>query len=248
MINSKELITYTQHLSLLFVEDHDELRENTTEILKNFFHYVDSSPNGKDALMKYKQHHEQHSKYYDIVISDIQMPKLNGVELTKAIYAANPLQTIIVLSAHDESKYLLALVNIGIEYFIKKPIDYQEFLEVLLNTSKKIYHATPYSLHDTTKIQLNDAYAFDMKNNYLVHNKNVIYLTKYEILFMQLLCKHIGKIYSNEDIVSHYHLNSENINAANIRKLVSKLRKKLPQKTIESVYGVGYRLLTSNNI
>ncbi len=248
MINSKELITYTQHLTLLFVEDHDELRENTTEILKKFFSHVESSPNGKDALTKYKQYHEKHSKYYDIVISDIQMPKLNGVELTKEIYIINPEQTVIVLSAHDESKYLLPLVNIGIEYFIKKPIDYQEFLEVLLNTSKKIHHSTPHNSPDKTKIQLSDEYAFDIKNNYLVHNKNIIYLTKYEILFMQLLSKNIGKIYSNEDIVSYYRVNNDSIDATNIRKLVSKLRKKLPEKCIESIYGVGYRLLPFQNL
>ncbi len=247
MINSKELITYTQHLSLLFVEDHDELRENTTEILKKFFHHVDSSSNGKDALIKYKQYHETHSKYYDIVISDIQMPKLNGVELTKEIYIMNPSQTVIVLSAHDESKYLLPLVNIGIEYFIKKPIDYQEFLEVLLNTSKKIHHTTPHNSSKATKIQLGEEYTFDIKNNYLVHNKNIIYLTKYEILFMQLLSKNVGKIYSNEDIVSYYRANNDSIDATNIRKLVSKLRKKLPQKCVESIYGVGYRLLPFQN-
>ncbi len=242
MINSKELILYTKNLNLLFVEDHEELRENTTEILKNFFHSVDSAVNGRDALETYKEFYNKNSKNYDIVISDIQMPKLNGVELIKEIYTLNPSQIVIVLSAHDESKYLLPLINIGIEYFLKKPIDYQEFLSVLLNSAKKVYSTSLLNTNGT-KIRLSDEHTFDIKNNYLVHNKDIVYLTKYEILFMQLLSQNIGKIYTNEDIVSFYISNNDKIDATNIRKLVSKLRKKLPKKCIESIYGVGYRLL-----
>ena len=63
MLNSKEILKYTKNLSILFVEDHDELRENTTEILKNFFDKVDCAEDGKEALKKYKEN----SKYYDIL-------------------------------------------------------------------------------------------------------------------------------------------------------------------------------------
>ena len=56
MLNSKEILKYTKNLSILFVEDHDELRENTTEILKNFFHQVDYAEDGKIALKKYKDY------------------------------------------------------------------------------------------------------------------------------------------------------------------------------------------------
>ncbi len=69
-----------------------------------------------------------------------------------------------------------------------------------------------------------------------------IYLTKYEIIFLQLLTTSIGKIYSNEDIVENYNSKNESIDPQNIRKLVSKLRKKLPVNTIESIYGIGYKI------
>ncbi len=243
MINPKELLLYTSNLNILFVEDHDDLRETTTEILKKFFNHVDSSPNGKDALTQYNSYYKNNFQFYDIVISDIQLPKLNGVELTQKIYAINPTQAVIILSAYDESKYLLPLVNIGIEYFIKKPIDYQDFLEVLLTTSKKLYNSSSKS----SLIKLSERYFFDLENNYLINDSNIIYLTKYEIIFMKLLSSSIGKIYSNEDIVIYYQDNNTNIDIKNIRKLVSKLRKKLPEKGIESIYGIGYRLLPCNS-
>ena len=114
MLNSKEILKYTKNLSILFVEDHDELRKNTSEILKSFFHTVHSAKDGKVALEKYNEYYELNSKYYDIILSDIQMPNINGVELTSKLYKINPSQLLIILSAHDDSKYLMPLINLGI--------------------------------------------------------------------------------------------------------------------------------------
>ena len=94
MLNSKEILQYTKNLSILFVEDHAELRENTTEILKSFFNVVDSAEDGIIALKKYKNYYNDNSSHYDIVLSDIQMPNLNGVELTSKLYNINPSQLL----------------------------------------------------------------------------------------------------------------------------------------------------------
>jgi len=244
MINSKELISYTKNLSILFVEDHDELRENTTEILSNFFKIVLSARNGEEALSIYQDYHSENDVYIDIILSDLQMPIIDGVELTKLIYDINPSQTVIILSAYDEAKYLLPLINLGIEQFIKKPIDYQELLKVLLSASKKIsLPALDTTVDLSTKIQLSSTSIFNKETSSLMDGSKNIYLTKYEIIFLQLLSTNIGKIYSNEDIVTNYISKNENIDAQNIRKLVSKLRKKLPLESIESIYGIGYKII-----
>jgi len=242
MINSKELLKYTQNLSILFVEDHDELRTNTASILKNFFKIATSAENGHEALKSYLNYtQENNGKFYDIVLTDIKMPKMDGVELTKSIYKINPSQAVIVLSAFDESKYLLPLINLGIEQFLKKPLDFQELLKILLKTSKKIANTAPSSYTDT--IKLNESFIYNRESKSLVNNKKNIYLTKYEIIFIQLLTTSLGKIYSNEDIVANYLIFNESIDAQNIRKLVSKLRKKLPEDSLESIYGIGYRFI-----
>ncbi len=244
MMNSKNLLTYTKNLSILFVEDHDELRRSTTEILKSFFKDVESAEDGAVALTKYKDYYNENLKNYDIVISDLQLPKLNGVELTEKIYSISPQQIIIILSAYDDSKYLLPLVNLGIEQFIKKPIDFQELLAVLLKSAKKLQQATILSPDDNAvKIKLNNSCIFDRQSSSLSNKNKPIYLTKYEIIFMQYLSQNIGKIYSNEDIASNYIRMNEVLDNANIRKLVSKLRKKLPENCLESIYGIGYRIM-----
>ncbi|MEN8302452.1 MAG: response regulator transcription factor [Campylobacterota bacterium] len=242
MINSKELLGYTQNLSILFVEDHDELRMNTDSILKNFFKEVASAQNGQEALKSYLNYtKENDGKYYDIVLTDIKMPKMDGVELTKHIYETNPSQALIVLSAFDDSKYLLPLINLGIEQFLKKPLDFQELLEILLRTSKKITNTVPKN-HSST-IKIDESFTYDRDSKSLLNDKSNVYLTKYEILFIQQLTTNLGKIYSSEDIVNNYLSLGENIDAQNIRKLVSKLRKKLPEDSLESIYGVGYRFI-----
>ena len=249
MINSKELLEYTQNLSLLFVEDHDELRINTNEILKNFFKVVHSAKNGKRGLELYHDFYQENGgKSYDIILTDIKMPKMNGVELIESIYNINPSQTLIVISAYDESKYLLPLINLGIEQFIKKPIDFQELLQALLKASKKVINQAKTNTNNPLQtIEMNNSFTYNRNNKSLTNSKENIYLTKYEIIFIQQLTENIGKIYSNEDIVANYLSLDETMDAQNIRKLVSKLRKKLPEDSLESIYGIGYRFIPYYN-
>ena len=244
MINPKDLIKYTRNLSILFVEDHQELRQRTVDILESLFHKVDSAENGEVALKAYNKYYDEHSKYYDMVLSDIQMPKLNGVELTRKIYEINPQQTIIIISAFDDAEYLLPLINLRIQRFIKKPVNYEELLNVLSKTAKDIIQIdSPNTEEKSPIVQLGENFIFDTKKSSLYNKDKIVYLTKYEIIFMQLLCTKIENIFSNDEIVSNYTLLNESLDTQNIRKLVSKLRKKLPKDCIESVYGIGYRLV-----
>jgi YesN/AraC family two-component response regulator len=139
MVDIKELVQYSKKLNVLYVEDDKDFAANTVEILEVFFSNVKLEVNGKNALEEYIKFNKINDNYYDLVITDIQMPKMNGLELTKSIYNYNSSQTIIVISAHNESHYLLEFVNIGIEYFIVKPFDIEEIMNVLYKSSKKIY-------------------------------------------------------------------------------------------------------------
>ncbi len=242
MIHSKEILKYTQNLNILVVEDHSELLETISSMLQNFFQNVTKAENGNVALELYKNNYSDKSTQFDIVLSDIQMPFLNGVDLTKEIYNLNPSQSIIIISAYDESKYLLPLINLGIEQFIKKPIDYQELLEAIFNCAKKI-SVKHDIITPSIKIQFNNNSFFNKENSALYVDNQNIYLTKYEIIFLQLLSNIVGKIYSNQDISNFYTDSNENMDAQNIRKLVSKLRKKLPENSLASVYAIGYKIV-----
>jgi len=239
---SEKTKQYTKDLSILFVEDHQELRENTMSILEAIFKDVDSANNGLEALELYNSYFEKNSKHYDIILSDINMPHMDGIELIKNVYSINPEQLVIILSAHDEKHYLLELINLGVQQFIQKPIDFQELLSSFSSAAKKILHKGKTYTH-LPKIMLAKDLIYNKESKSISQNGKDIYLTKFEIIFLELLSAFPGKIFSNEEIVAHYLSLDESIDAANIRKMVSKLRKKIHKETIESIYGVGYKLL-----
>jgi len=234
----ESLLKYSKQLSVLYAEDHVELRNSTVEILSSFFTKVDIASDGGEALDAYKDLFTQENKHYDIVLTDIKMPNMNGVTLIEEIYKINPLQNIVVISAHDESAYLLPLINLGINQFIQKPIEFNNLLNVLKNISKNI-------VEEEKSIKLDDLSNYDRKSKILIVNNQKVYLTKYEIIFMDFLSEEKGKIYKNEEIANYYNSLGESIDITNIRKLVSKLRKKLPNQSIESIYSIGYRIAIS---
>jgi len=236
MTNEQRLLKYTESLTILLVDNQKELRENTLEVLQNFFKKVDPVSNGEIALEYYK------NSYYDIVLTDIRMPELDGIELTKKIYEINPNQDIIIISSDTNANSLISLINLGVAQFIKKPINYLELLEALLKISKKLYFNKTNRRKSAATIPLGINYFYNREKKLLQNNEQIIPLTKFEILFLDLLTSKQGVIFSNEEIVDYYYYKKEEIDAQNIRKLVSKLRKKISKDSIESVYGVGYRV------
>jgi len=124
-----------QDLNLLYVEDDLVLRESTELLLKKFFKSIDLAENGEDGLNLYK------NKKYDIVITDIMMPKMNGREMSKLIKELNPQQAIIVMSAYEDSKYFLEFIDIGIHKFIPKPPVLDKIFNSIIDVAININNA-----------------------------------------------------------------------------------------------------------
>ncbi len=138
MSNIQTIYTNAKELRVLYIEDEQELLLQTKSIFDNFFNCVDTAQDGSQALEKYHHYYEQNQSYYDIVISDIEMPKLNGVQLCEKILAHNSEQIIIILSAHEDSKYLTKLINIGINFFIQKPLEFEYIMSVFSKACENI--------------------------------------------------------------------------------------------------------------
>ena len=136
MINAREIKKAAQGISVLYVEDDNDLRQNTARLLSTLFSSVTTAEEGQAGLEKYRQSN------YDLVLTDINMPGMNGVKMAEQIKFLNPGQVIIVISAHDEAGYLLDLINLGVDYFILKPLDLNQFLTVL----DKAIRLTRYTL------------------------------------------------------------------------------------------------------
>lgn len=152
--NLKEIIEYGQTLNILFIEDNEDVRLQLVKLLTNFFTNIDVEVNGLDGYEKYLNFKEKNNEYYDLVITDLSMPKLDGVDLSKQIIKINPNQLILVISAHTESKKLLKLIDIGIYKFLQKPVDYNDLLNTLSLIISKIKREKSFLKleHDNEKL------------------------------------------------------------------------------------------------
>jgi DNA-binding response OmpR family regulator len=243
MLQTQTIYEETKRLSVLFVEDDEPIRQRTVEILEDYFYRVDTGIDGVDALEKFKHYHLSKQKHYDLVISDIQMPRMNEVELTAELYSIRSDQPIIILSAHTEAEYLITLLNYGVAQFITKPIQYQEMLDTLHKVCRKINASATTIIPEITHIiALNEDTHWNDEKKMLTHGGNDISLTKYEIHLMTLLTSKFEQVCSSDDILHHFYLNNIDVSPENLRGMMMRLRKKLPDNTLSSIYGLGYRL------
>ncbi len=139
MVNIEELLLYTSELSLLYVEDEPTIQERNYEIFSDFFQKVDLASNGKEGYARYEQYYDEVKQFYDIVITDIQMPTMDGIAMSQLILKRHSHQILIALSAHQDAHYLFELINLGITYFLPKPATTEALYEILFKTSKIVY-------------------------------------------------------------------------------------------------------------
>jgi len=122
LMNFQTLKKLSQNLTLLYVEDDDNVRKSTARTFFKLFKQVDLAVDGEEGLELYNNFFLDNNAYYDIVISDIQMPRLDGIGMSKAIFEINKQQKIIIMSAYSDKEYLVDLINIGVEGFMQKPL------------------------------------------------------------------------------------------------------------------------------
>lgn len=117
---------------VLYVEDDESLRENTVEFLRHYFGHVEVARDGAEGLELYDK------ESYDLVISDIKMPKCDGLEMVQAIKAKSPQQSIVITSAYGDEEKLVKMIELGVTRFVSKPIVQKTFLKTLLDVCAEI--------------------------------------------------------------------------------------------------------------
>jgi DNA-binding response OmpR family regulator len=241
MIDYNAVYEETQQISILLVEDFKPLREEMQTLFEDLFKKVVCAEDGKHALALYKESYEK-GETFDLVMSDIQMPNMDGVELSKQIRECNEEQSIIILSAYSETKYLLELINLGISKFLTKPIQHEELFEVLYRESLKLNKQEIQPIEQNF-LTLGEGYTWKKDARVLKHDNKIVELTKHELLLLELFIVKQEYVCTNREIADMFYNNNIDINEKNIRNLVFKLRKKIPEKCVNSIYGLGYKFI-----
>ena len=146
-----QIRVFANKFKILYVEDDDLIREEVNLTLGRIFSHVDLARDGAEGLALYTQNK------YDIVLTDIEMPKMGGIELSQEIININSDQNILIISAHKNSTQLLKLIDIGISGIILKPIDIDRLISKLYRIVKEIYAEKMMKYHyEEVKKQLGD--------------------------------------------------------------------------------------------
>ena len=131
MINN---ISILKNITILYAEDEKDLREVTHQILKGFTKKQYVAQNGQEGLELFKEHENE----IDLIITDVNMPILNGLDMIKEIKKININIPIIVATAFSNKEYLLEAIDIGVDKYVLKPIDIAKLLQVM--SQSLIYH------------------------------------------------------------------------------------------------------------
>jgi DNA-binding response OmpR family regulator len=226
------MIGYLKNCTLLYVEDEETILHEMTHYFKSYFLTVYTAQNGKEALELYKK------LTPDVVIIDMMIPGINGIELIKRIRSLSNYSRIIVLSAHSNTDLLLEAIELNLSKYLLKPPKLSEMKEALHKVSKELLELSKDTVH------LNENTYYMQSSKQLIHNSVPVALSIKEGLLLKLLISKVNSPVSIEDIIAHVWEDDifTEISKDSVKSLVSNLRKKLPENSIKNVYGVGYQL------
>ncbi|MCG3688153.1 response regulator transcription factor [Aliarcobacter butzleri] len=220
-----------KNLKILIVEDEKRLAQLLKEAISDSFFKVIIAKDGIEGIKKYK------SFKPDIIITDIMMPQLDGLNMTIKIKEIDSNIPIIVLSAHSEKEKLLKAIDVGINKYFIKPFDPDELIEHIKKLAPKI---------EKQKISLlKDTFIFDNNNFSLYKNELLINLTKREKEFIYLLIKNKNSLVKKEDIKTL--LWNEDVSDERLRTFIKRLRLKTSKDLVENVSSQGYLISVFDN-
>lgn len=225
------MTTKLKNLTILYVEDEEMIRQNAVEYLSRICDNVLEAKDGLEALEVYRKNRP------NIIISDIKMPKMNGLNMAKEIRKEDKETPIIIATAHTETNYLLQAVELQLIKYIVKPI-----------TSAKLQKALSLSLDylnekESNVVNINEVTLYDILNKSLFIKNCIIKLTKNEQLLLHLLATNRQRVVNYEEIENTIWA-YEGMSMDALRSLVRVLRKKLEGDFVENISGIGYRLTT----
>lgn len=220
--------------TILYAEDDEQVRTNYVLYLENYFKDIYQAKDGKEALAIYKD------KKPDVLLLDITMPEINGLEVAKMVRNTDETTPIIVLSAHSNKEFLFEAIKLNLVDYLIKPINRNEFKSVIENTLKKIDESKISD--EDEKVYVSRTCYWDRSKRLFFYRNRIVDLTKNERILFELLLNHKDEIVKPNQISAYVWDNETKINDASIRNLVKRLRKKLPVDIIQSIYGSGYIL------
>lgn len=230
-LKKQEINEILTSLTIAYVEDEKNIRENMSKTLnllcKNCIEFQSA-----EELLDYFHKNSVH-----IIITDINLPNMNGIELIKKIREKDEKIPIILLTAYIETQYLFDAIKYKVVEYLPKPIDYETLIQALLKATKDFVNNGSYI------IKINEKLFFNVLNKELLTiDKEKIPLTPKELKLLTLFIKNKNKIVTHEEIKNQIWENSYEVTESAFKNLINKLRNKISKDSIVNISKIGYRL------
>lgn len=217
---------------ILITDDEDDLRKMLADYFEVNGYLIMTAKNGNEAL-------KQVEKQPDIILLDINMPEINGLELCKKIrsFVSCP---ILFLTARVEDTDIISGFQAGGDDYIQKPFSIHE-----LGARVDAHLRREMRNHKKSTVRFNDDLAIDYSERALFCNGIQINLAKKEFDIIELLSKHPGMVFDKERIYERVWgtegEGDSSVIAEHIRRIRSKMKEHGCANKIETVWGVGYK-------
>ncbi|EAK5891001.1 response regulator transcription factor [Campylobacter jejuni] len=217
-----------KELIILVVEDEVKARESMINILSERFSKVIGAQNGDEGLKKFKKFKP------DLVITDIAMPIMDGLDMAREIKEISDDVPIVVLSTYSEKERLLRSIDIGIDKYLIKPVDIEELFKVL-------DYLIGEKIEANMLVKISEEYQFNKTKRTLIYSGGEIVLTKKELAFISLLLKQPGALVLHEDIKKNVWI-GEHVSDTAVRTFIKRVRDKVGEDFIKNVPSLGYKI------
>lgn len=218
-------------MRILVVEDEIDLLEAIEEGLKIDGYAVDTSEDGVEGLELARINE------YDLIILDLNLPNMDGIDILKNIRSEDNLVKILILTARSSINDRVLGLDLGANDYLVKPFHFEE-LEARIRSLLRVKY-----IQEDTMLKYNDL-KVDTKLRKAFINEEFIKLTKKEFAILEYLMKNINKVISQEELIEHIWDNSVDMFSNSVRVHINSLRKKLKaninDEVIKNIVGVGY--------
>ena len=221
-----DILDVLSNKKVLCLEDEEAILKNICASLELFFAEVKGVTDGFDALELAM------SGAYDVLVLDISVPNIDGLEIAKKVRAINQKIPIVILSSHVEQEYLWRAVELKITRYLAKPYDKKSFVKALEDVAFELVGRTP-------TIRLNDELEYDFGKKSLYVNGEISHLSKSESKLLEYFLNNKNQTITYEQIFD-YIWDYEQPTKEAIKTIVKELRRKLGKDVIKNLYGVGY--------
>ncbi|WP_309496827.1 response regulator transcription factor [Sulfurovum sp.] len=222
-------------LTLLYIEDDNNLREQFVRILRPRFKHIYEAVDGLDALEKYKIHSP------DMMLVDINIPKVDGLEVVELIRKHDNHTPIVVLSAYSDQTKLLKAIKLGLSDYLIKPIPQKKLISIF----EELAVTFKARANEEGLIVLKNGYSWKKEEKILYHHKMVISLTKRESILLDFMIQQCNTVIPCDNITNLiWEDETYAVAYSSLSHLLKRLRKKLPEELIENIYGEGYKVIS----